>query len=188
MERARRAAQQDLTPTPPTEATESYPTGVHPYDAQPVEVARTPEEKQEQRSFFFWYKPEMRDAIRRSMQRLGLGGIAKRLLDDKKVTRDVTPPPHIEALIVETDPGVRAARSMARLLDDRRRSLAALAHRAQSVSPLTVISRGYALVSTEDGELVRSVNAAAPGTVIRTRLADGELQSTVTARQAYAGD
>lgn len=82
----------------------------------------------------------------------------------------------------------RAARSMARLLDDRRRSLAALAHRAQSVSPLTVISRGYALVSTEDGELVRSVNAAAPGTVIRTRLADGELQSTVTARQAYAGD
>ena len=29
------------------------------------------------------------------MSRLGLGNIAKRLLDDKKVTEDVTPPPHI---------------------------------------------------------------------------------------------
>ncbi len=86
---------QDFTPTPMTVATEIYATGVHPYDMKPVEVARTPEEKQEQRSFFFWYKPEMRAAIRRSMQRLGLGGIAKRLLDEKKATRDVTPPPHI---------------------------------------------------------------------------------------------
>lgn len=86
---------QDFTPTPMTVATEIYATGVHPYDMKPVEVARTPEEKQEQRSFFFWYKPEMRDAIRRSMQRLGLGAIAKRLLDEKRATKDVTPPPHI---------------------------------------------------------------------------------------------
>jgi hypothetical protein len=86
---------QDFTPTPMTVATEIYATGVHPYNQQPVCVARTPEEKQEQRSFFFWYKPEMKAALRKSMQRLGLGEMAARLLDSRKQTVDVTPPPHI---------------------------------------------------------------------------------------------
>ena len=86
---------QDFTPTPMTVATEIYATGVHPYDGQPVDVARTPEEKQEQRSFFFWYKPEMKKALRGTLQRLGLPEIARRLLDENKPTRDVTPAPHI---------------------------------------------------------------------------------------------
>lgn len=86
---------QDFTPTPMTVATEIYATGVHPYDGAEVCVARTPEEKQEQRSFFFWYKPAMKQALRASMQRLGLGEMARRLLDEKKRTVDVTPPPHI---------------------------------------------------------------------------------------------
>jgi len=88
-------AVQDFTPTPMTVATEIYATGVHPYDAQPVEVARTPDEKQTQRSFFFWYKPEMKAALRSTMQRLGLDEVAQRLLDEKKKTRNVTPTPHI---------------------------------------------------------------------------------------------
>jgi len=99
---------QDFTPTPMTVATEIYATGVHPYDAKPVSVARSPEEKQEQRSFFFWYKPEMKAALRSSMQRLGLGEMAKRLLDEKKATRDVTPPPHITPCGLQV-PGARLA-------------------------------------------------------------------------------
>ncbi len=71
---------QDFTPTPMTVATEIYATGVHPYDQQPVCVARTPEEKQEQRSFFFWHKPEMRGALRTTMRRLGLQAAAAKLL------------------------------------------------------------------------------------------------------------
>jgi uncharacterized radical SAM protein YgiQ len=86
---------QDFTPTPMTVATEIYATGVHPYDGKPVPCAHTPEEKQEQRSFFFWYKPEMKAALRGTLQRLGLEETARRLLDEKKTTRDVTPPPHI---------------------------------------------------------------------------------------------
>src|SRR5690606_365804 len=86
---------QDFTPTPMTVATEIFATGVHPYNQQPVCVARTPEEKHEQRSFFFWYKPEMKAVLRKSMQRLGLGAMAERLLDHRKPTIDVTPPPHI---------------------------------------------------------------------------------------------
>ena len=97
---------QDFTPTPMTVATEIYATGVHPYDGQPVDVARMPEEKQEQRSFFFWYKPEMKKALRGTLQRLGLPEIARRLLDENKPTRDVTPPPHVTPI---TGPGMTTA-------------------------------------------------------------------------------
>jgi uncharacterized radical SAM protein YgiQ len=96
---------QDFTPTPMTVATEIYATGVHPYDGKPVACAHTPEEKQEQRSFFFWYKPEMKAALRASMRRLGLGDMAARLLDEKKKTRDVTPPPHIVPSIASAKEG-----------------------------------------------------------------------------------
>jgi uncharacterized radical SAM protein YgiQ len=75
---------QDFTPTPMTVATEIYATGVHPYNQQPVCVAKTPEEKQEQRSFFFWYKPDMRGALRATLHRLGLEETATKLLGDRK--------------------------------------------------------------------------------------------------------
>lgn len=86
---------QDFTPTPMTVATEIYVTGMHPYDGREVEVARTPEDKQTQRSFFFWYKPEMKKTLRTTLNKLGLKDIAARLLDGKQKTVDVTPPPHI---------------------------------------------------------------------------------------------
>ncbi|HVU24597.1 MAG TPA: YgiQ family radical SAM protein [Opitutus sp.] len=98
---------QDFTPTPMTVATEIYATGVHPYDGERLACAHTPEEKQEQRSFFFWYKPEMKAALRKSMQRLGLGEIARKLLDEKKRTVDVTPPPHITPCGMNAKPGRR---------------------------------------------------------------------------------
>ena len=41
-----------------TTATTMYATGYDPDTLQPVFVARTPEEKQAQRQYFFWYKEE----------------------------------------------------------------------------------------------------------------------------------
>jgi len=58
---------QDFTPTPMTLSTEIYYTGLHPYFLQPVYVAKTKEEKLEQRKFFFWYKPEYRSQIKRDL-------------------------------------------------------------------------------------------------------------------------
>lgn len=101
---------QDFTPTPMTVATEIYATGVHPYNQEAMCVARSPEEKQEQRSFFFWYKPEMREGLRKSLNRLGLKHLAGRLLDGRRVeTVDVTPPPHIAPCGM---PGRRLAAAM----------------------------------------------------------------------------
>ena len=77
---------QDFTPTPMTVATEIYASGVHPCNGEEICVARSPEEKQEQRSFFFWYKPGMKAVLRKSLRRLGLGHLAARLLDDKSNT------------------------------------------------------------------------------------------------------
>jgi len=47
---------QDFTPTPMTLSTTMYYTGLNPYTMQPVYVARTPEEKRQQNSYFFWWK------------------------------------------------------------------------------------------------------------------------------------
>lgn len=62
---------QDFTPTPMTISTEAWYTGVHPYTLQPIYSARSAKEKQVQRQFFFWYKPEMRRAIIEELRRIG---------------------------------------------------------------------------------------------------------------------
>ncbi|MDR1356626.1 MAG: YgiQ family radical SAM protein [Tannerellaceae bacterium] len=62
---------QDFTPTPMTLATEIYYTGYHPYSLEKVYTARSKEEKLSQRQYFFWYKPEFRHSIIKSLQRLG---------------------------------------------------------------------------------------------------------------------
>lgn len=61
---------QDFTPTPMTVASEIYYTGYHPYKLEKVYTARTKEEKQNQRKFFFWYKPECAQDIRKSLIRM----------------------------------------------------------------------------------------------------------------------
>jgi hypothetical protein len=46
-------------------------------------------------SFFFWYKPEMRNLLHQTLAKLGLKSIATRLFDEPQKTTDVAPPPHI---------------------------------------------------------------------------------------------
>jgi uncharacterized radical SAM protein YgiQ len=79
---------QDFTPTPMTVATEIYATGLHPSTGKPVFVARSPEEKEEQRSFFFWYKPGLRNSLRDTLGRLGMDAVAERLLGADKAASE----------------------------------------------------------------------------------------------------
>ena len=71
---------QDFTPTPMTVATEMYYTGLDPYTLKPVYCARSPREKQAQRQFFFWYKPEERRGIMQSLRRIGRPDLINRLM------------------------------------------------------------------------------------------------------------
>ncbi len=70
---------QDFTPTPMTVATEMWYTGYNPYTLEPVFSAKTPKEKQAQRQFFFWYKPEERRNIEQSLKRIGRPDLARQL-------------------------------------------------------------------------------------------------------------
>ena len=70
---------QDFTPTPMTVATEAWYTGYHPYTLQPIFSARSPHDKQAQRMFFFWYKPEEQRKIIAELQRLGRPDLIRRL-------------------------------------------------------------------------------------------------------------
>jgi radical SAM superfamily enzyme YgiQ (UPF0313 family) len=74
---------QDFTPTPMTVATEAWYTGLHPYTLQPVYSAHSPREKQAQRQFFFWYKPQERQALIRELRSMGRSDLIQALFGDR---------------------------------------------------------------------------------------------------------
>ena len=71
---------QDFTPTPMTVATVIYYSGYHPYSLKKVYTARTTKEKKEQSRFFFWYKWENHQWIRKTLDRLNQSEFADKLL------------------------------------------------------------------------------------------------------------
>ena len=79
---------QDFTPTPLTNATETWYTGYDPYTLEPVFSAKTPKEKLAQRQFFFWYKPEERRNIEQSLRRLGRPDLIKKLYEGQAPVYD----------------------------------------------------------------------------------------------------
>jgi exodeoxyribonuclease VII large subunit len=52
--------------------------------------------------------------------------------------------------------------------------------RLEALSPLAVLSRGYAIVYTADGRLLRSVRETSAGQMVRARLEHGTLEAEVT--------
>ena len=49
-----------------------------------------------------------------------------------------------------------------------------------AMSPLKVLTRGYSIVSADDGTIVRSVRQTAPGREVQVMLSDGSLRATVS--------
>ncbi len=54
-----------------------------------------------------------------------------------------------------------------------------LAAKLSQLSPLIILDRGYAIVTKESGEIVKTNRAAPPGSALRIRLAEGSLDATV---------
>ena len=86
---------QDFTPTPMTNATETWYTGYDPYTLEEVFSAKTQREKLAQRQYFFWYKPEERRGIEQSLRRIGRPDLIKRLYEDNR-TKYNSEEPHKE--------------------------------------------------------------------------------------------
>jgi exodeoxyribonuclease VII large subunit len=73
----------------------------------------------------------------------------------------------------------RLDRALERLVEGSAAELRALDARLRALSPLAVLDRGYALVFTEDGSVVRSAARVAAGDHLTTRVAEGEFTSRV---------
>ena len=100
-----------------------------------------------------------------------------------------------EAALLRHDPRQRLSFARSRLMACRDRldrleernlrslamQLAALDAQLHTLSPLAVLSRGYALVQNAEGQLVRTVTQVAAGDELTTRLQDGTLASRVEA-------
>jgi len=70
---------QDFTPTPMTLATEMYYTGIHPYTLEKISTPITPQQKLNQRKFFFWYQKEYKNEIINELKRMNRSDLIKKL-------------------------------------------------------------------------------------------------------------
>jgi exodeoxyribonuclease VII large subunit len=80
----------------------------------------------------------------------------------------------------------RLDRCLERLIESSAAQLNSLEARLHSLSPLAVLDRGYALVLSAAGSLIRSTAQIAPGDLLTTRLADGAFLSRVESASAQA--
>lgn len=70
---------QDFTPTPMTLSSVIYYTGIDPYTGEKVYSAKSKRDREEQRSFLFWYKDEYRDKIRAKLIKMGREDLIKKI-------------------------------------------------------------------------------------------------------------
>lgn len=80
-------------------------------------------------------------------------------------------------VVQQMEARLRAA-AHTRLMAARQR-VSGLAGELRVVSPQAVLERGFSITSNAQGKIVRSTKDVATGEVIRTRLADGSIDSTV---------
>lgn len=75
---------------------------------------------------------------------------------------------------------VRVVRSA---VEGRRSLLGGAAAKLEAMSPLAVLSRGYALATTPEGRILLQANDVSPGDAVVVRLSRGRLRTTVTDRE-----
>jgi exodeoxyribonuclease VII large subunit len=112
-----------------------------------------------------------------------------RLDRERAALRVLAPTARVAAQRVRFQAAARALLRVARLPSDRARSrLASLGGRLDSLSPLAVLSRGYALVRRErDGAIVRAAGDVSPGERLAIRVAEADLDATLDAVRALPG-
>lgn len=68
-------------------------------------------------------------------------------------------------------------------LDRRKRQYVELTAKLDAMSPLKVLTRGYAMAQTADGTVIRSVSQVHNGDAIAVQFSDGSINATVTDRK-----
>ena len=73
----------------------------------------------------------------------------------------------------------RGDRAFAGQLQLQRSQLSGLRQRLEALNPLAVLQRGYAMVTTPDGEVVRSIGDVQAGDTINVHVSDGDFPAQV---------
>lgn len=108
----------------------------------------------------------LRNALKRERERMN------RLMGARSLTR---PYERIDVLRQKLDGSLRELSRAARAsLDKHRSRLNLLAGRLDALSPLTVLSRGYAIARREDGSVIKSVEGLIRGERITVAVSDGK--------------
>lgn len=74
---------QDFTPTPMTLSSVMYYTGFDPYTKGKVYSAKSSDDRNDQRSFLFWYKEDNREKLKRRLRKIGREDILQKLFGGK---------------------------------------------------------------------------------------------------------
>lgn len=107
-----------------------------------------------------------------------LGELRARLIQD-------SPRARIAAFLARTQrTDLRLRHGVHSTIDRARARLAGCASAMQALSPLATLERGYALVQTVDGKLVRDARSVSPGDNVAVRLARGHLDCRVEKNHA----
>jgi exodeoxyribonuclease VII large subunit len=107
---------------------------------------------------------------------------ATRLAERRERLRVLAPAARLAAQRARADALSRALRrAIETRAADARASLASVAGRLDSLSPLAVLGRGYAIVWHAGGAVVRRATDCAPGERLRVRVAEGALDAEVRA-------
>lgn len=79
--------------------------------------------------------------------------------------------------------GNRMVSSQTRIVEQKNRQFVALTAKLDAMSPLKVLTRGYAMAQTGDGSVLKSVGQVSPGDEITVTLGDGRLTAAVTEKE-----
>ncbi len=104
---------------------------------------------------------------RLNLQRLAYAGLYNQLQRNSPLARIRSDRQRLDGL------SAQAGRRMAHLLQLRRAELAGAGQRLGALSPQAILTRGYAIVTREDGLAVRRVGQVQPGEPLQVRVQDG---------------
>jgi exodeoxyribonuclease VII large subunit len=102
-----------------------------------------------------------------NVQRLTYAGLSNRLERSSPLARVRSDRQRLDGL------SAQAGRRMSHLLQLRRAELAGAGQRLDALSPRAILTRGYAIVTREDGHTVRQTGQVQPGEPLQVRVQDG---------------
>ena len=77
----------------------------------------------------------------------------------------------------------RLVSGQSRTVESKNRQFVALTSKLDAMSPLKVLTRGYAMAQSEGGEVIKSVHQIQTGDTLRVTLSDGSITASVTEKE-----